>query len=375
MLGTRERTLLLESLRPPAGYRLRRAVGTSFTLDLMALLTAPLAFTFFDAHDEDGAPLTDPLALLEALRRHAERVTLFCQAGAIGVPRPDQKLLAYLEGSVIEVQPKREGGVFHPKLWVLNFTCEERPSIYRVLCLSRNLTFARAWDTCVRLEGRLAQRELGYSRNKPFADFLLALPGLAIRQTPPELSEDLDRMAYEIRRVDFEPPRPFHDFRVHNLGLRGRRGWPFPKGRRSLVISPFLAGSTVRDLVREHGLDVLISRPEAFENLAREVGSETLPRTCYVLSPGAGLDTRDAEEEGEEPPDSAVPVEDGAELAGLHAKLFLFERGREARLFTGSANATSAAFHSNVELLVELVGKKKDCGIDALLDGLFQGWG
>ena len=33
MLGTRERTLLLESLRPPAGYRLRRAVGTSFTLD------------------------------------------------------------------------------------------------------------------------------------------------------------------------------------------------------------------------------------------------------------------------------------------------------------------------------------------------------
>ena len=40
MLGTRERTLLLESLRPPAGYRLRRAVGTSFTLDLMALLFA-----------------------------------------------------------------------------------------------------------------------------------------------------------------------------------------------------------------------------------------------------------------------------------------------------------------------------------------------
>jgi len=368
MLGTRERTLLLESLRPPTGYRLRRAVGTSFTLDLMALLTAPLAFTFFDAHDEDGAPLTDPLALLEALRRHAERVTLFCQAGAIGVPRPDQKLLAYLEGSVIEVQPKREGGVFHPKLWVLNFASEEQPSVYRVLCLSRNLTFARAWDTCVRLEGRQAQRELGYSRNKPFADLLLALPGLAIRQPiSDELQEDLERMAYEIRRVDFEPPRPFHDFQVHSFGLRGRRGWPFPKGGRSLVVSPFLVGSTVRDLVREHGLDVLISRPEAFENVAREVGRDALPRTCYVLSPGAGLDARDAEEEGEEPPDAALPAEDGVELAGLHAKLFLFEQGRAARLFTGSANATSAAFHANVEVLVELVGKKKDCGVDALL--------
>ena len=127
MLGTRERSLLLDSLRPPAGYRLQRAVGTSFTLDLMALLTAPLAFTFFDAQDEDGAPLADPVALLEALRRHAEKVTLFCQAGAIEVPKPDQTLLAYLEGSVIEVQPRHEGGIFHPKLWVLNFESEEHP--------------------------------------------------------------------------------------------------------------------------------------------------------------------------------------------------------------------------------------------------------
>ena len=173
MLGTRERTLLLENLRPPAGYRLGRAVGTSFTLDLMALLTAPLAFTFFDAHDEDGTPLADPVALLEALRRHAEKVTLFCQAGAIGVPSPDQTLLAYLEGSVIEVKPERDGGIFHPKVWVLNFESEQGPAIYRVLCLSRNLTFARAWDTCLRLDGELTEAG-DYSRNRPFADLLLA---------------------------------------------------------------------------------------------------------------------------------------------------------------------------------------------------------
>ena len=64
MLETRDRTLLLESLRPPTDYHLRRAVGTSYTLDLISLLTAPLAFTFFDAHDEDGEPVTDPVALL-----------------------------------------------------------------------------------------------------------------------------------------------------------------------------------------------------------------------------------------------------------------------------------------------------------------------
>ncbi|MCZ0953973.1 MAG: hypothetical protein OXJ56_15500, partial [Rhodospirillaceae bacterium] len=187
MLGTRERTLLLESLRPPTGYRLRRAVGTSYTLDLIALLTAPLAFTFFDAHDEEGAPVTDPVALLEALRRHAENVTLFCQAGAIAVPKPEQTLLAYLEGSVVEVQPPRLEGIFHPKLWVLAFEADELPTIYRVLCLSRNLTFSRSWDTCLSLEGQLTQRQRGYARNKPLADLLLALPGLSTRPIRPEL--------------------------------------------------------------------------------------------------------------------------------------------------------------------------------------------
>ena len=375
MLGTRDRTLLLESLRPPAGYRLRRAVGTSFTLDLMALLTAPLAFTFFDAHDDDGTPVADPVALLEALRRHAEKITLFCQAAAIGVPKPQQRLMAYLEGSVFEVQARLEGGIFHPKVWVLNFVADDRPAIYRVLCLSRNLTFARAWDTCLRLEGRMAQRQRGYWRNKPIADLLLALPGIATRSLSAELRDDISRMAHEVRRVDFRPPRPFRDFRVHNFGLARRRGWPFPKADRSLVVSPFLVGSTVLDLVRDHGLQILISRPEAFEDVVRSRGKEALPETCYVLSPGADLDSRDAEGEADEsaPVDEASP--DGAsspdsedvELVGLHAKLFLFENGREARLFTGSANATSAAFHRNVEVLVELFGAKSNCGIKALL--------
>lgn len=367
MLGTRERTLLLENLRPPTGYQLRRAVGTSYTLDLIALMTAPLAFTFFDAHDEDGAPVADPVALLEALRRHAERVTLFCQAGAIALPKPEQTLLAFLEGSVINVQPPRENGIFHPKVWVLDFESDGRPAIYRVLCLSRNLTFARAWDTCLCLEGRLTRRKRGYGRNKPFADLLLALPGLAIRPISAKLREDLARMAYEVRRVDFQPPQPFTGFRVHHFGLWRKRGWAFPSGGRSLVVSPYLGGSKVRDLVRNHGLDVLISRPEAFEEVVRNAGSQALPQSCYVLSTGANLDTLEAEEDGAEETKGHRPDGGQLELTGLHAKLFLFEDGREARLFTGSANATVAAFRQNVEILVELVGRTRDCGIESLL--------
>ena len=367
MLGTRERSLLLENLRPPAGYRLRRAVGTSYTLDLMALLTAPLAFTFFDAHDEDDVPVTDPVALVEALRRHAENVTLFCQAGAIAAPRPEQTLLAYLEGSVIEVRPPDSEGIFHPKLWVLDFEADEAPTIYRVLCLSRNLAFARSWDTCLVLEGPLRERAPRYPRNQPLAELLRALPEIATRPIPAGLRQDLERMAGEVRRVEFEPPHPFTDFRVHHFGLRRKRGWPFPAGGRSLAVSPYLAASVVQALVRDHGLEFLISRPEAFEDVLRDAGAEALPPSCQVLSPGAELDAQEAEEERTANEDGRPSAEDPIELAGLHAKLFLFENGREARLFTGSANATSAAFRQNVEVLVELIGRTKDCGIASLL--------
>ena len=153
MLRTRERTLLLENLRPPAGYTLDRAVGTTYTLDLPALLSVPLAFTFYNYQDESGEPTRDPVALFEALRRHAESVTLFCQAGAIAVPRPQLTLLSYLEGSIVQVRAPWEEGVFHPKVWALRFVAEGEPARYRVLCLSRNLTFDRAWDACLVLEG------------------------------------------------------------------------------------------------------------------------------------------------------------------------------------------------------------------------------
>ena len=129
------------------------------------------------------------------------------------------------------------------------------------------------------------------------------------------------------------------------------------------MISPYLVGSVVKKLVGEHGLNVLISRPEAFEEVIASSGREALPKTCYVLSPDAELDAREAPEDDANEPNESRPANHQIDLAGLHAKLFLFEKGWEARLFTGSANATTAAFGLNVEVLVELFGRRKDCGI------------
>jgi hypothetical protein len=150
MLAPADRHTLLELLRPPPGAVLDRAVGTTFSLNLDALLVAPAAFALFETGEEQVGDL-EPLGLLDALRRNADRITLFCQAGQIAPPPAHRRLLAYLEDTVVPVAAPR-GGVFHPKVWVLRFRGDDGTVSYRFLVLSRNLTYDRSWDSALRLE-------------------------------------------------------------------------------------------------------------------------------------------------------------------------------------------------------------------------------
>ncbi|NLE95464.1 MAG: hypothetical protein GX600_07270 [Dehalococcoidia bacterium] len=56
MLAPTERSLLLDHFRPPDGYRFDIALGTTYSLDLVALMMVPLAFTFLDMETAAAAP-------------------------------------------------------------------------------------------------------------------------------------------------------------------------------------------------------------------------------------------------------------------------------------------------------------------------------
>lgn len=358
------------SLRPPDGFRFDCAIGTTFSLDLIALLTAPLAFAMFDWQDDEGnlaadpaSPKCDPLALLESLRRCANRVHIFCQAGQIQVPPANQQLLTFLEQAVIEVAAPaaRTGGtgVFHPKVWVLRFVSMAEPDQvrYRLLCLSRNLTFDRSWDTILVLEGQLQDRQRGIAESRPLAQFIGELPRLAVR--PDALSTqttyDTATIADELRVVRWEYPEDVGEIRFWPIGL-GDKSWPFD-GRidRLLVVSPFVTPGFL-DRIAVPGRDkFLVSRLESL----REIDPTVLRKhwQCSTLDDGC--------EAIAGPPDELDSASSG--LAGLHAKLYVADAGRDARVWTGSANATTAAFAGNVEFLVELVGKKSRYGVDAAL--------
>jgi hypothetical protein len=355
-----ERRHLLEALRPPAGYELERAIGTTYSLDLMTLLTVPLAFALFDWEDDEGKPTADPLAILEAIRRYADGVHVFCNAGGISIPKGNRILLNNLEEIVHEVTAPRSKGIFHPKVWVLRFLSSDStaPVMYRVLCLSRNLTFDRSWDTLLSLEGELADRKNAYAANHPLADFVASLPGMMLRPGSPSLKQHVTLMADELRKVDFALPEGFSDLRFHAIGIEGEARWKLD-GRmdRLLVVSPFLDPTLLPELPAADDGDMLVSRVDSLNALSKE--DLQCFHKVYCLDPDANVD--DAED---------AEVEDGlgdAPLQGLHAKLFVADAGWNARIWTGSANATMAAFRRNVEFMVELTGKKSFCGVDAIM--------
>ena len=341
---------LIGSLRPPAGYQLDQAVGTTFSLKLDALLLPPAAFALFEASlgttgDEDATQT--PVGLLESVRRHAGRILMFCQNGQIAVPEK-RKLVPFLERCVVPVDAPR-GGLFHPKVWVLRFRHARSVDLrYRLLVMTRNLTFDSSWDTVARLDSSDDGVDLGGE----LAQFIDSLPGLAHDPMRADRRQVVADLAKQLETVRFALPNGFHHGRF--LGLP--RQLPFPANAgRMLVISPYLGSGLLSRLPKRSQRSVMVSRPEAIDDSADDLdGFET-----FILSPDLASSTDDG---------PSRPIGDPALTeSGLHAKAFLFDVGETAHLFTGSANATQAAFSTNVEVMLELHGQVSEIGVEATL--------
>ena len=330
-LSPHRREVLLDALRPPSGFHLERAVGTCFSLDLMSALLVPMAFAMFDT--EDGDDKADPVALLAATQAYASNIALYCEQGRIAPATKAPNVVAYLEDSLKPVRPPDEG-CFHPKLWVLRFRSNTDGSAnHRVLCLSRNLTFDRSWDSILRLE----QGPGTADQAAPLREFLAYLDRL-------EPSEQACSIADSLREVTFEAPEGFRRVTFEPL-LPGRAHDPVGEGDELLVVSPFVSQSRVNHLTARWNEVTLASRGESLDRIAA-------PATIAALKNVYLFDTLDADDPAASTADEAVAESLG--LQGLHAKLFAGKRGASSFLLVGSANATDAAFNGNVEFCVRL---------------------
>jgi hypothetical protein len=334
--------------------------------------------------DHDGPPQVDPLALLEALRRYAGQITVFCQGGQIHVPKHVQLLMGYLENSVHEVlAPQSPRGVFHPKLTVLRYTAmpdssaeEPLPLVaYRLLCSSRNLTFDRSWDTLLILDGPLAtHRTNAFARNRPLTQFVRELPRMTIHPMPDATIANVNSMADELLKVDFQIPDGFSDMEFCPLGFDWTPDWPILKHRRTLAMAPFLDDGFIQRCKREEIPLGVISRIDSLNELSLD-SVRGLNAAWYMNTAADSPVSSDEEISTAAPvdgPNDAEPADrieliPAIQFHGLHAKLFVSDDGWDGHVWTGSANATTAAFERNVEFLVHLIGRKSKCGIDSFV--------
>lgn len=372
MLHPDDRSLLSEQVLPPHGFAFTDAIICTYSLDLTALAGVPLAFL-----------QSDPLALgdavgarieaLRAVREMAARLTVFCQAGAIHVPPEWRDAFLWLESSVVQVRPTASRAVFHPKLWLLRFANAAGERYYRLLVLSRNLTYDRSWDVFARLEGPVIDRQNGIRANAPLVQFVEALGKERSVPVVGDMAEGhrirCELFARELRTVRFEAQDDsIKGWAFWPLGIPGHRysleqlfdGRPSPfqqwaagaqrTGRRLLVVSPFLSGGMLGTLSAA-GLPVfLVSREDALD-----ASSDRLPDDWFPEGEARVFSFR-----------QELTMED-APLSGLHAKVWVADDGWNAHLWIGSANATEAAFTRNVEFLLQISGPRSKIGVDSVL--------
>ncbi|TKV80123.1 hypothetical protein FDV58_17905 [Bradyrhizobium elkanii] len=342
------RTLYGAGLQPPAGYALDAAVATTFSLDFETALAVPVSLALFAAESRDEI-LDHPLALLEGAERMAGRLLVFADNGHIQVQtRPHSRLCSLLEKIIVEVAAPK-GGAFHPKMWALRFrpTNDDQPVCVRLLVMSRNLTRDRSWDVALTLDGVVAKKPQAI--NRPLADFIRRLPELAIADLPPGATELAAGLAEDMRRVDWILPEPFERVSFAANGFGGKPWQPDP-GARLGIISPFCDEDALSMLADRAGTQapLLIGRSDELGRLSRDL----LARFGQV----AVMEDVAATEDGEEP--------DAASLQGLHAKVFVVERGWDTEVTVGSGNATRPALITgrNVELFATLNGRRSQVG-------------
>lgn len=347
-------------LLPPEGFHFVRAVATTYSLDFETLIAAlvPLALK---GDIDDKELYSNPIAILQAIRKVIGRLVIFCEAGQIKVPTSRNRLASLLDEVVVQVALPRKGRCypsFHPKTWLVEYANNEGEHLWRFIVLSRNMSKDHSWDVAVSFEGE--KRTGSYGATKDLVRFLEYLRGRVHKGAGTDRQWKVtNEMISSLAGVSFFCESPFDGFDIFPMGI-DRDAKPVNIFKVSepfddlVVISPFLSPGLIKEL---NGGDdgtkerewILISRAEALGKLEP---SDADKFRKYML--------REVTTESNERQD-------------LHAKVYLRRRGSQTELWIGSANATESGTSRNVEMMVCLYCYNRHLNANKLMNDICGG--
>ena len=341
------------------GCKVEFAVGLSYSLNLEAMLTVPLAFG--DLGELDSSVKQSPAFLLEGIRRSSDKIALFCNKGGIHVPNETRTIYSLLETSIFEVQNGKDVlSNFHPKLWLVKETDREGIEWLKLSVMSRNLDFSTCLDICCSIRGRISKRRSmkGAEKHKPLKDMLIWVSEYATKAKADKVCELAELLDYVDR---FELDAPFQTEDTERNEEEGYGFFPFVYGReefatyyeflktympgdRIMVVSPFIDVSTLSWLTarkKEYNYEsknsILVTRKEYVTQEVFDLFDQVwVPNDTMIDNTTANVD--------------------------LHAKMYLTQRitGQDLgyTLYLGSTNATVNGFNRNAEFLLRLHYKR-----------------
>ncbi|QCC85786.1 hypothetical protein DDIC_07840 [Desulfovibrio desulfuricans] len=362
-------------LSPPYGYELVAAIGTTYSLDFSALIGVCIALEL--AEEPDSQLLKNPICLLQALRRAGDKVAVFCQAGQIQAPSDASSLYILLETIVYQVllEKRKNHPVFHsfhPKFWLARYGNAQGDERWRLVILSRNLTFDRSWDVAVALDGEPGKDIT--PKNQPIIDFLGYLRSKLPKSASGKrkgallgsLMSALPRVVFSAQSID-----KFQDFEFIPVGVPNSNGGIYTMNETKLfshsfqnllIMSPFLSKELIKEFntkpMQSNALKrVLVTRKEAL--------SEFQANDCDKFA----IYTMKNDIVNGEASLSEEPME--TRQQDIHAKLYLWHEHSNSELYLGSMNASNSGRNGNVECMICLKSRSRWLNLEMLTTALF----
>lgn len=343
---------LLEKLRPPTGFRTEAALGATYSADL---LTCMAVLTTLDGGDGEQVRY-GRIEAYRALDRLRDKVRICYQAGRIS-PRDGTKYpsLTLLDRILLPVRVAGRGS-FHPKVWIVRQSDNEKRDRFVLVVSSRNITTSADWDLGIALDGSLSGKGVSLPRVRELAKHALARAGDPDRL---ESLGDLDAVRWQlppgVREIEFDFQEGGSDAgHLHRL-------WRVLPARASrvLLLSPFLDGRMINEAATRFR-NAHTRRLVAGTNDLVSVALGTSRASLLSLQP---RQVAPAEEAPNQPEIEGAEGEDERESTrALHAKVIAVDDERRATIVLGSNNLTSMGWcGGSTEAFVRLVGDVSLC--------------
>lgn len=338
-------------------YELDFAIGATYSLELDALIGSTISLDLFEEFDANS--IKNPIFMLKELRKTSNKIALFCESGQISCPSEQRKIYILLEDMVFPVLTSKKFKnnhytSFHPKFWLIRYKKGDDVR-YRVIILSRNLTFNRSWDISFVMDGTVSDNPTdGYDALISFIEYSIenstdSIENPLIDEKITKMNEILDELKY----VHFELGHDaFSDFEfiVNGVGDSSHEIQNHPLFKqdweRILIMTPFLSEQVISKFNKKINHDsnsILISLSDSFQKLDQEdCNNFHLYRLREEIVTGENQIS-----EGQDFPMSQ----------DIHAKIYVCEKNEYCEFYLGSLNASCRALWGNVELMIKLTSK------------------